>query len=539
MTQALRLLALAIALAGVVDPVFAVRRPAPVPVAVHLPPADDPTYTRAVALVGEIVAALGDDATVNGGEAPMARVLFGNTLPEERTSVPTFAIRLSDMGAGVRFTDVGPTRGFEGQRPLIRATARGIGLRNKTTEFSTAAGEVRKHTWAADDERVDIELPVTPTGDVAVVTATTAGTASAALDVPVIMSGRPRVFVYEARPSWTAAFARQALESDQVFAVGALTKTSRGLVVRTKGAPASLSSFDFESADVVIVGGLEALTSADLDVLQRFATERQGSLILAPDAAVPETVHATLGLPAMKAALLQQPIALPFGAVRVQASEVLSETEAIIRRRSIFVATGLDAWRYRGDAFDVFWRALAADAAMRAIPQVAVRVEPVLARPGDEVTLRVAYRVAPSVGAVTLPPVRASLSQHNAAVVDVRLWPGTAVGEFIGTFRAPAPNRYEALVHVGDRVHRTPFIVENVVRGVTPDHSTAIAALAQSSGGAIVGESDIDTLVSRLRAIARPVRDVRIHPLRSAWWAVAFAGLLAVEWTLRRRRGLR
>jgi len=168
MTQALRLVAIAIALAAVADPVIAVRRSTALPVAVQVPSPSDPSHARAVALSAQITGALGDDAAVNGGEAPLARVLVGDATPDGRNNVPTFAIRLSDSEPRVRFTEVASVRGFEGQRPLIRATARAVGLRGSTTEFSTGtAGEVRKHTWTADDESIPIELPVTPLGDVA------------------------------------------------------------------------------------------------------------------------------------------------------------------------------------------------------------------------------------------------------------------------------------------------------------------------------------------------------------------------------------
>jgi hypothetical protein len=55
-----------------------------------------------------------------------------------------------------------------------------------------------------------------------------------------------------------------------------------------------------------------------------------------------------------------------------------------------------------------------------------------------------------------------------------------------------------------------------------------------------VTDREVSRVVEHLRA-ARPsdrVPEVR-HPMRSGWWMLPFAVLLAAEWWLRRRVGLR
>jgi hypothetical protein len=46
-------------------------------------------------------------------------------------------------------------------------------------------------------------------------------------------------------------------------------------------------------------------------------------------------------------------------------------------------------------------------------------------------------------------------------------------------------------------------------------------------------------LVEALKTAYAAAPAVRpMHPMRSAWWVVPFAGLLTLEWAFRRRQGL-
>jgi hypothetical protein len=64
-------------------------------------------------------------------------------------------------------------------------------------------------------------------------------------------------------------------------------------------------------------------------------------------------------------------------------------------------------------------------------------------------------------------------------------------------------------------------------------------AVAHATGGVVVTTENIDPLVERLRALSRETVFTVRHPMRLPVWAFAFGGLLAAEWLVRRRRGLR
>jgi hypothetical protein len=115
---------------------------------------------------------------------------------------------------------------------------------------------------------------------------------------------------------------------------------------------------------------------------------------------------------------------------------------------------------------------------------------------------------------------------------------------FGGSVTAPdRPGRHGLTVALGG--FRPPFkrtfIVESDVKRRTesPDASS-LSMLAASHGGVDVTPDRLELLEAHLRKqiIAPAVRTVR-HPMRSAWWMVPFSGCLAIEWWMRRRRGLR
>jgi hypothetical protein len=68
----------------------------------------------------------------------------------------------------------------------------------------------------------------------------------------------------------------------------------------------------------------------------------------------------------------------------------------------------------------------------------------------------------------------------------------------------------------------------------------ALALLAASRGGLAVPATQIDRLVTHLRAAAskRDVPSVE-HPFRSIWWFLLLVSCLGAEWWLRRLAGLR
>ena len=402
------------------------------------------------------------------------------------------------------------------------------------------------------------------------------GISPALVDVPLLARERRfRVFVYEPRPSWPASFVRQAIEASELFEPITLARTSRGISTHTSRTPALLRASDLDEVDAIVVSGLEALSAADQAQLERFVMVRGGTLILVPDSKLPERLRQAFELPLLEESLLERPVALhaapppgAHGRLGLLASELLlappaqagiralaTATQGKTDRAAVFavyrgkgqvvVAGALDAWRFRGSpnsAFAAFWQGMAADAASTAMPRLTVDVEPMLAQPGEEITLRVTVRETDwmrSGADIHLPSVSASLIATSGPTTPVRLWPGTAAGEYVARFPAPVDGRYDVRVASGGRQYDSVLVVDRAAVTPQPDRAAALAFLAQSTGGAAFSGSDLGGVVTKLRAIERPIVPRRVHPMRSAWWIVPFAALLSVEWTLRRRRGQR
>jgi hypothetical protein len=81
---------------------------------------------------------------------------------------------------------------------------------------------------------------------------------------------------------------------------------------------------------------------------------------------------------------------------------------------------------------------------------------------------------------------------------------------------------------------------EGTARAPTPDAQVMLAAWTASHRGAVVAETDLSSLAPALtKALSAPVETRTIHPMRSAWWLIPFAGLLGIEWWQRRKNGHR
>ena len=559
MTLVLRLVAVVIALAAIVDPVFAVRGHAPLSVDLALPFAGEPTFAEASALGDAALTALGDSAKAGSGESPHIVIALGDSKVARTPDVPVFVMPLSSAPR-VHAVSAPAVSAWSGQQPVVSAAFRARGMSGRTTSFKLAVSDGAtlgsvQHQWKADDETFAPSFtfaPAAPGMTVLRVTASGDGAPDSAADIVVTTSARrARVLVFEPRPSWSVGFVRQAIELDPLFDVRAIARTSRGIVTRTAGAPESLSSLDPDSVDVVVVGGLDALTRDEIDVLTAFATRRGGSVVLMPDARVPENVRQAFDLPELQEVLLERPIELQQGNLTLKASEVLrtkpsqrsSDALAVLSRQNgqVILSLALDAWRYRADAaasFGNFWRAVAAEAAMVSVPPLAVRLEPSIARPGDEVTLTASLRSVPPSG--RLPLARASLIGTDGALQPLRLWPGTTATEYVARFCAPAPGRYHVQVDL-DGLPRYDALLAVDADAARPatDRSAELGLLARVTGGEVLAAGDTAGLTRAVRALPSATESHNVRPTRSPWWMLTFAGCLCAEWAIRRRRGQR
>ena len=443
------------------------------------------------------------------------------------------------------------------------------------------------HRWAVGESRWRAGIDAVPVGDAPYtvrLNADTTGTADVppsvvsrfsrtVADIVVDIRRSPfRVEFYDPRPSWATTFLRRALEADPRFQVATLSATSRGVTAQTGGA-VPLGDPRLDTFDVIIVGGLDRLTAAEAQSLDRFMRERGGAVIVVPDQRIdsgPARDLVSGGIsgrvrlqPDLAERLLEQPAKLMTASVSsIQASELLvarslppgSDVVARIPGAGgvpvivsmprgdgrLLLSGAMDAWRFRAAAdaaFDRFWQSAVAGLALAVPPPIAIDVDPALPGPGEpaEVTVRVRARDAGGVSA--------SLDGE-----PVRLVPDAETGVYRGRFNtksAPGRSTIEVRAAAGPKGSgvQTPsriLLVRPDIRRVPPASGPSLAMLASSHRGIDVTPdrvADLERFV-RDRITAAPRQQVR-HPMRSTWWIVPFAGCLSMEWWLRRRRGLR
>jgi hypothetical protein len=127
----------------------------------------------------------------------------------------------------------------------------------------------------------------------------------------------------------------------------------------------------------------------------------------------------------------------------------------------------------------------------------------------------------------------------EGAARTVRVWPVGATGLFRGELPVGAAMPCEVEAAVND-LRTTSGIV--VMRDAATPVSTTLSNLeraARRSGGVVTDKDNLAPLVARLTDAPAPPTGVQpVHPMRSAWWLLPFAGGLSIEWWRRRARGL-
>lgn len=477
-TAWLRAAAVAIAIAGVVDPSLSATRSVKPDVSIVASPRlPDP------ALVDRVASALESRFRVIRGSSlgASATVLVGDTLPDtSMTAAPTaFAVTPEPRAPFISVTSATmPERAHLQSRIPVAVGARVSGARGRTATFTLirdgAAIDRVTSAIASDDERVAADL-----GYVATATGTT--TLSVEADVPGAQPGphvvdltvdvgsaRWTVLAFDRRPSWMSTFVRRALESDPRFVVTSRVVTSRGAAATAGLPPESLAALpSLDPFQTVIAGAPEALTAADIAGLDGFMRQHGGTVILLVDEAIASAALRTLsGIERWTAASRAEPTGVPPASETFSPATVPSWAQSAghatwgmpFGRGTLVVSGQLDAWRYRdrdAAAFDTYWRHTIADAAAAA--QHAARPSP----------------------------------------------PGA------GARRAP-----------------------------DEDDRALIRAWAASRQGRVVAEHQVSQLAEALaQAVEPPDERVRLHPMRWMWWWVPFGLCLGVEWWLRRRGG--
>lgn len=316
----LRLLAVAIVVLAIVDPVLPSGREGSRLVAV-LPVGEAGTAGGAgtegeAEWVDRVAEHLGGAFAVTRGPYPgvHATVWVGRHLPAEvwegmaSPGAPVFLVRppSRDTSLPLRLLSVeAPRRVPLGSRiPVrvwldsggrdstvpLRATLRsgGVLLADTTVQGVDPAGGLELDVASPGAGVLPLRLEVTtalaPEGTVRDAGGTDPATGAAA-DLLVEVESRPwRVFFFEARPSWMTTFVRRALEEDPRFEIHSRTLTAPGLVTQAGEPPTDLTDSErLAFFDLVVVGAPEALDEGHVQVLEAFLRERGGSVALLPD----------------------------------------------------------------------------------------------------------------------------------------------------------------------------------------------------------------------------------------------------------------
>jgi hypothetical protein len=559
----LRLLAVTMAIAGVIDPSWTTSRQAPVVVAVHGPATASGTMAAA-AIQERLSRALAGRVSFAADLEPSARIIVGDADVPGDNDVPTSVVTTGSSASYVRIVNArSPAPVPVGWLSTVEVSIEAEGMAGTSSpvilEHDGLELARREHRWSQSPERATISLPFTPpsAGASRVVARVLrdgrapSGDAGGA-DLTVTASARRlRILTHEPRPSWAAAFVRRALERNPAFDVATLVQLSKGLAVSAGSPPRALTLDALLPFDAVLIGAPEELTGADVDALSAFARRRGGAVIFLPDRrpsgryldlmpgwtfdevlvdrpldvvedrdgamkppsgeppkAAPGTPASPPPVSALKASELALASADVSAADGIAFARVQKGTRpAILSRRlgagRVIVSGALDAWRYRAaeeDAFDRFWFSLIATAAMAAPPRLALEVEPEIAAPGETVAVRARIR------GTEFDPLAPTL---RLPAVGARIVGPGGVATPIRLWPSAEPGAFEARV-------RAPTDGRYVIEASAGDVTAALPLTVASD--------------ARRAAPSRRDEDVRAHlVVATAATAAATGGVVASE----------
>jgi uncharacterized membrane protein len=219
--------------------------------------------------------------------------------------------------------------------------------------------------------------------------------------------------------------------------------------------------------------------------------------------------------------------------------------------RSMIFA-GEASWRWRmllpstDHRYERFWRQTARWLAGSAADPVSATITET-AEPGDLVTVDAVARtrafegVADATWTATITPPTGDAKPLSLRPVDAK------AGRFTGTARVPEPGLYRVQLEAHDgstslgTVDRWVYVGGTNREFADPRLNVALLTrVARLSGGRYVPATDVESIVPDLKAAAPPVGQPEQYELwHQPWVFVLVIGLLAAEWTLRRRAGLR
>ncbi|MBL0938095.1 MAG: hypothetical protein IBJ03_04325 [Gemmatimonadaceae bacterium] len=597
--RVLRVIALLIVVAAIIDPVFTVQRA--VPPIVALLSADSVRHEK---LIAQTERALSRTATVVRGPSPNAQavVMVGSawlTAPTTDSTVPHYVISSATVnGVHVEAIDA-PTSWVRDARMSIRVRlARDSGASSSPVTLSLRDEgqlQVQQQATLAPHHRTVVSLPFTPVhvGTRALELAVVDGSDTLRYMLPVQISTSPwRVLVYDARPSWLSTFVRRALERDSRFVVSSRIVTSKDISVATPQSARSIETLLTQATQdaaslphVIVVGAPERLTSRDVSALRVLMEEWGRAVVILPDHLPPQAnigaLNTVLGVSAWRS-LSSAPTSAPHAIVRAPggtgdslrlaastiATPVTMPADATtlavasgapvvwtrpVGRGLLVTSGGFDAWRFRDPAqstFDATWRELLASAAQDVNPAFS------FARLGSAVgkaqTLTEALVVAARPTAALAPPavtlIRDAGDSSSASGLPVAVFPTATQGTWLTQVRVPNAGTWrlqatQQAAQSGDTAV-LPLIAtadtQAVVATVPDSPDEQLATWTNTSGGQLVPHGAIDSLPAILETrLGSPRRPAPWHPMRSVWWILPLTLALGGDWWLRRRRGAR
>ena len=351
---------------------------------------------------------------------------------------------------------------------------------------------------------------------------------------------------YEPETTWLGTFVRRALQEDERFAVRGVTRVAPAVTVSAEG-PATLTLASLEGVGVVFLAAPDALTLQDVDLLERFVTQRGGSLVVIPDRQPAGPVLRLLpGIGESRRSAQPGTIGWLRAAELVAFEEgpdvtALERTEggAIVvvkdlGRGRVIVSGALDAWRHRdakGD-FAAFWQSLARDAAAAAGESLRITTPRPLVRPGDDVPVEVEWQ---TMAAVPTDLTAQGSFECGSERGVLRLWPSHRPGTFAGMFRPREVGPCRLSVSVAGVSAGIPLLVAADVRHGDEPGDRLEGAIA-AHGGVVVSAGHEDDLLPRIRQALTPRDEPQTtRPMRSPLWMLPLFACLGGEWWLRRR----
>ena len=565
MMRVLRLIAVAIAIAGLVDPAISLSGASRARLAIITPQASSSAAEVRSRLIRDLSSSYEIVSDVTSDAA--AAVVIGDRYPDQplpETLMVSTVTLPADAISGVRIIRVDAPRDVPPATAIhLEVDVEGAGVVGSSTEVTATIAGVEtgrvSHRWTANPERWRASLDAVPVGGAPYVLRI--GADRSVADVVVDARRAPlEVEFFDPRPSWATTFVRRALEADARVQVSSLSFTSRGVSVQT-GSAVPLGDPRLDRFQVVVIGGLERLSAGDAHALERFMRERGGAVIAIPDQRVDAgPARDLIAVGDVVERLLEQPAKLTTApAASLQASEFLvvralppggdivarlpgNEAQPVMVSSPrgdgrLLFSGAMDAWRYRAadsGAFDRFWQSTIAGLALAVPPPIAIEVEPPLLRPGESADVIVRIR------ARDVTAVSATIDGDQ----PVRLRPEPATGVYQGRFTAQgraARSTVEVRVAGAQSADASrTFLVQRDVQRVRPTAAPSLAMLATSHRGVDVTPQRLGDLERFVRNAITPPRVTSVvHPMRSVWWIVPFAACLSAEWWLRRRRGLR